>query len=117
MLSGTRGTDCPIAGANDPATQTQNRGDDDGHDEEAARQEADHQEGPAAKAKPKPAPAAPAKKRSQIAAALKVLKTATEPMNCKQMVEAMAERKLWNSPGGKTLEATLYASLLRELAK
>lgn len=71
----------------------------------------------AAKAKPKPAPAAPAKKLSQIEAALEVLKTAAEPMTCKQMVEAMAERKLWASPGGKTPEATLYASLLRELAK
>lgn len=69
-----------------------------------------------AKAKAKPAPAAPAKKLSQIQAALEVLKTATEPMTCKQMVEAMAERKLWASPGGKTSEATLYASLLRELA-
>jgi short subunit dehydrogenase-like uncharacterized protein len=69
-----------------------------------------------AKAKPKPA-SAPTKKLSQIAAALEVLKTVTEPMTCKQMVEAMAERKLWSSPGGKTPEATLYASLLRELAK
>lgn len=69
----------------------------------------------AAKAKPKPAPA-PTKKLSQIEAALEVLKTASEPMTCKQMVEAMAERKLWASPGGKTPEATLYASLLRELA-
>jgi hypothetical protein len=72
---------------------------------------------PAAKAKPKPATAAPTKKLSQLAAALEVLKTATEPMTCKQLVEAMAERKLWSSPGGKTPEATLYASLLRELAK
>jgi short subunit dehydrogenase-like uncharacterized protein len=71
----------------------------------------------AAKAKLKPAPAVPAKKLSQIEAAIEVLKTATEPMTCKQMVEAMAERKLWSSPGGKTPEATLYASLLRELAK
>ncbi len=66
--------------------------------------------------KQKPAPTAPAKKLSQIAAALEVLKTATEPMTCKQLVEAMAARKLWASPGGKTSEATLYASLLRELA-
>ena len=73
--------------------------------------------GTVAKAKPKPAPVAPAKKLSQLAAAMEVLKTATKPMTCKQMVEAMAERKLWASPGGKTPEATLYASLLRELAK
>jgi len=71
----------------------------------------------AARAKPKPAPAAAAKKLSQIEAALEVLKTATEPMASKKMIEAMAERKLWSSPGGKTPEATLSASLLRELAK
>jgi short subunit dehydrogenase-like uncharacterized protein len=70
-----------------------------------------------AKAKPKPAPAAPAKKFSQIAAALAVLKTATEPMTTKAMIEAMTERGLWTSPGGKTPSATLYASLIRELAK
>lgn len=58
-----------------------------------------------------------AKKLIQIEAALEVLKAATEPMTCKQVVEAMAERKLWASPDGKTPEATLYASLLRELAK
>jgi hypothetical protein len=69
----------------------------------------------AAKAKPKPAPAAPARKLSQIAAALEVLKTATEPMTCKQMVEAMLEKQLWTSPGGKTPEATLYASIFRDL--
>ncbi|MEZ6067973.1 MAG: winged helix-turn-helix domain-containing protein [Planctomycetaceae bacterium] len=43
----------------------------------------------------------------------KVLATAKEPMNCKAIVEAMAKKKLWSSPAGKTLEATLYAALLR----
>lgn len=72
-----------------------------------------------AKKSPKPngQAATSAKKLSQIAAALEVMKTATEPMTCKQLVEAMAERKLWSSPGGKTPEATLYASLMREIAK
>jgi hypothetical protein len=60
--------------------------------------------------------AAPAKKLSQIAAAVEVLKTAAEPMTCKQMVEAMVEKKLWASPGGKTPDATLYAAILREIA-
>ena len=60
----------------------------------------------------------PAKKKlSQLDAAVKVLQGAGEPMNCKAMVEAMAKKKLWTSPGGKTPEATLYASILRDLKK
>lgn len=46
-----------------------------------------------------------------MAAAEKVLATAKQPMNCK----AMAKRKLWSSPAGKTPEATLYAALLRHI--
>ncbi|MEZ6147455.1 MAG: winged helix-turn-helix domain-containing protein [Planctomycetaceae bacterium] len=55
------------------------------------------------------------KKLSQMAAAEKVLATAKEPMNCKAIVEAMAKKKLWSSPSGKTPEATLYAALLRHI--
>ena len=58
--------------------------------------------------------ATPAKKTSQIQAALQVLATSEEPMNCQAMVEAMTARGLWTSPGGKTPHATLYASILRE---
>jgi hypothetical protein len=58
---------------------------------------------------------APAKKLSQMAAAEKVLAGAKEPMNCKAIVEAMAKKKLWSSPAGKTPEATLYAALLRHI--
>ena len=57
------------------------------------------------------------KKMSQLNAAVKVLQDAGEPMNCKAMVEAMAKKKLWQSPGGKTPEATLCASILRDLKK
>jgi hypothetical protein len=57
------------------------------------------------------------KKLSQIDAAAKVLANAKEPMNCKAMVEAMQAKRLWTSPGGKTPEATLYASIIREIAK
>jgi len=71
---------------------------------------------PAKATAPKEAPAKPAKKLSQIAAAVEVLKTSAEPMTCKQMVEAMAEKKLWASPSGKTPDATLYAAILREIA-
>jgi hypothetical protein len=56
-----------------------------------------------------------AEKLSQIAAAERVLADAGEPMTCKAMVEAMAAKGLWTSPGGKTPEATLYSSLLRQI--
>lgn len=55
------------------------------------------------------------KKLSQIEAAIRVLANADEPMNCKAMVEAMTAKGLWTSPGGATPEATLYASILREI--
>ena len=52
---------------------------------------------------------------SALDAAAKVLGEAKEPMGCKQMIEAMAAKKLWTSPGGKTPSATLYSSILREI--
>lgn len=73
---------------------------------------------PAAKAKgtPKAEAKIPASgKLSQIAAAERVLAEANEPMTCKAMVEAMSAKGYWSSPGGKTPEATLYASLLRQI--
>lgn len=67
-------------------------------------------------AKPAKATAKPdAKRLSQIEAAVSVLAKAGEPMNCKAMVEAMAKQGLWSSPGGKTPEGTLYASILRNI--
>jgi len=64
-----------------------------------------------------PAAAAPAidKKLSAIAAAAKVLAEVGQPMNSKQLIEAMAEKGYWTSPGGKTPEATLYAAIAREI--
>jgi hypothetical protein len=64
------------------------------------------------KAKPEPKP----KKVSALDAAAKVLATTGEPMTTKAMIEAMTERGLWTSPGGKTPQATLYAAILREVA-
>ena len=58
-----------------------------------------------------------AAKLSQMAAALKVLQQAKEPLTCKQMVEQMAKKGLWHSPGGKTPDQTLYASILRDIQK
>lgn len=61
-------------------------------------------------------PAKPdAKKLSQIEAAVQVLAKAGEPMNCKAMVEVMTKQGLWSSPGGATPDATLYASILRDI--
>ena len=56
------------------------------------------------------------KKLSAIDAAAQVLASAKEPMNTKEMIEAMAAKALWTSPGGKTPHATLYSALIREIA-
>lgn len=64
--------------------------------------------------KPKPEPKP--KKVSALDAAAKVLATTGEPMTTKALIEAMTERGLWSSPGGKTPQATLYAAILREMA-
>jgi hypothetical protein len=80
---------------------------------------------PAAKSKPtkaKPAPSKKAKpksakpkKLSALDAAAQVLAASKEPLNAKQMIEAMAAKGLWTSPGGKTPHATLYSAILREV--
>ena len=55
------------------------------------------------------------KRLSQIEAAMIVLRQSSDAMNCKAMVEAMRIAGLWASPNGATPEATLYASILREI--
>ena len=55
------------------------------------------------------------KKLSAIDAAAKVLAEADGPLNAKQMIEAMATKGYWSSPGGKTPHATLYSAILREI--
>jgi hypothetical protein len=57
------------------------------------------------------------KKMSALDAAAKVLVEAGKPMNCQEMIQVMAEKKYWTSPGGKTPAATLYAAILRETTK
>jgi hypothetical protein len=32
------------------------------------------------------------------------------------MIEAMAKKGLWSSPGGKTPHATLYSAIIREIS-
>ena len=56
------------------------------------------------------------KKLSAIDAAAQVLTASKEPLNAKELIEAMAAKGLWTSPGGKTPWATLYSALIREIA-
>ena len=73
---------------------------------------------PAKKGKAKPTRTngeAKTKKVSAIDAAAKLLATAKEPMGCKELIEMMAAKSLWTSPGGKTPHATLYSAILREI--
>ncbi len=72
-----------------------------------------------AKAGAAPKPSAAPKRDgplSAIDAAAKVLATAQAPMRCKDLINEMAAKRLWESPAGKTPEATLYAAILREIA-
>jgi hypothetical protein len=68
-----------------------------------------------------PVPAKPkvkkpkAKKPSALDAALRVLEDAGRPMTCQEMIEAMAAKGYWASPGGKTPAATLYSAILRHI--
>jgi len=67
----------------------------------------------------KPAKAAkPAgeKKMSALDAAAKVLQASTKPMNTVAMIEAMAKKGLWSSPGGKTPHATLSSAIIRAIS-
>ena len=56
-------------------------------------------------------------KLSAIDAAAKVLAESKEPLNAKGMIEAMAAKGYWTSPGGKTPHATLYSAILSEITK
>jgi hypothetical protein len=59
--------------------------------------------------------AAATAKLSALDAAAKVLQEAGQPMNCQEMINAMAAKGYWTSPAGKTPASTLYSSILREL--
>ncbi len=55
-------------------------------------------------------------KLSGLDAAAQILGKAKEPMGCTSIVEQAIGGGLW-SPGGKTPHATLYAAIIREIAK
>ena len=58
-----------------------------------------------------------AKKMSAIDAAAKVLGETGQAMACKELIDAMASKGYWTSPGGKTPHATLYSAIIREIAE
>ena len=63
---------------------------------------------PAAKTKKAETTNGDGKNLSAINAPAKVLIESMEPMNCKELIDAMAAKKYWTSPGGKTPAQTLY---------
>ena len=65
----------------------------------------------ATKAKPE----AKEKNLSALAAAAKVLGETGELMTTKELIDAMAAKGYWTSPGGKTPERTLYSALTRDI--
>ena len=55
-----------------------------------------------------------AKRPSGLDAAAQVLAEAGEPMNCKDMVERMLAKGLWQTKG-RTPSATIYSAIIREV--
>ena len=60
---------------------------------------------------------APASKLSALDAAAKVLAEEGRPMTAKELIDAMAAKGYWTSPGGKTPHATLSAAIGTEINK
>ena len=56
-------------------------------------------------------------KMSCLDAAAHILAETGNAMTTGELIEAMAAKGLWTSPGGKTPAATLYSAILRELKK
>jgi hypothetical protein len=59
---------------------------------------------------------AEAKKLSALDASAQVLAETGQPMSCKEMIEAMAQKGYWSSPGGKTPASTLYSAITKEIS-
>ena len=85
---------------------------------EAATPAVEAQPGPESVAQAKTTKAAtdaPPKKVSALDAAAQVLAESGEAMTTQAMIQAMAAKGYWTSPGGQTPAATLYSAILREL--
>ena len=72
-------------------------------------------DGAGKKAKGKKVKAMKPKKLSALDAAAQILAESGQAMNTREMIETLAAKKLWTSPGGKTPHATLYSAILREI--
>ncbi len=85
----------------------------------ATRKQATAKQAPAKKpAAKKKAPAKPAaKKMSAVNAAAKLLGEAKEPLTAQQMIERMAAKGYWKSPGGRTPSHTLYSAIIRDIQR
>ena len=80
-----------------------------------AKSKSHKQPNKAAKTKKGPKEPKP-KKASALDAAAKVLAETGAAMTTQAMIEAMAAKGYWSSPGGQTPSATLYSAILRELS-
>jgi hypothetical protein len=56
-----------------------------------------------------------AKKMSALDATAKVLGETRKPMTCRELVDQMAAKGYWTSPGGATPWSTLNAAIAREI--
>ena len=76
-----------------------------------------HQNGKPRKTRKKSAETeAQAKNLSALDAAAQVLADTGQPMGCKELIESMAQKGYWSSPGGKTPASTLYSGITKEIA-
>jgi len=67
---------------------------------------------PARKPAAKRKPAQPStSKMSALDAAAKVLGEAKQPLNSQELIERMAAKGYWTSPGGRTPSSTLYTAV------
>jgi len=80
----------------------------------ASRKKATTKKTPVKAARAKPAKKA-AGKLSAINAAAKILGETKRALSCKELVDAMAAKGYWKSPGGQTPDRTLYSAILREI--
>jgi hypothetical protein len=67
------------------------------------------------RAGPKKAKANDGKKLSALEAAAKVLGETRQPMTCRELIDQMAAKGYWTSPGGATPWSTLNAAIAREI--
>lgn len=71
---------------------------------------------PKAEKAPKPAKAPKPKRVSALDAAATVLADTKKPMRAIDLIAEIQQRGLWQSPKGKTPEASLYAAMIREIS-